>query len=91
MDVGLSDLLALQLLRVGVRLPMRPLPRIEECRVPSDHSWLPNETSAAADAVNRQAFLGGASEVADEIDEISFCDWTPPLGERLYAIVVEWL
>ena len=34
------DLLALELLRVGVRLPMRPLPSIEECRVPSDHSWL---------------------------------------------------
>jgi hypothetical protein len=39
--VGLSDLLVLELLRAGVKLPMRPLPRIEECRARSDHSWLP--------------------------------------------------
>jgi len=39
--VGLSDLLALELPRIGVKLPMRPLPRIEECHAPSDPSWLP--------------------------------------------------
>ncbi len=39
--VGLSDLLALELLRVGVKLPMRPLPGIEERHAPSAHSWLP--------------------------------------------------
>jgi hypothetical protein len=32
--VALSDLLVLELLRVGVRLPMRPLPKSEECRAP---------------------------------------------------------
>ena len=89
--VGLSDLLGLELLRVGVKLPMRLLPSIEECRAPSGHSWPPKQTSAAAEAVDGQAFFGGASEVADEVDQISFCGWTPPLGERLYAIGVEWL
>jgi len=48
-------------------------------------------TRAAAEAVDGQAFFGRASEVADEVDDISFCDWTPSLGERRYAIVVEWL
>jgi hypothetical protein len=42
--VGLSDLLALELLRVRVKLLMRPLPRLEECRAPSDHSWLPKRS-----------------------------------------------
>jgi len=41
--VGLSDLLGLELLRVGVKLPMRLLPSIEECRAPSGHSWPPKQ------------------------------------------------
>src|SRR6266545_6684648 len=39
--VDLADLLALELLRVEVKVPMRLVPRIGECRAPSDHSWLP--------------------------------------------------
>lgn len=38
-----------------------------------------------------QAFFRGTSKIADEVDEISFCGWGPPLGQRLYAVLIQWL
>ena len=89
--VGLSVPLMFELLRVAVRVPMHPLPSSKSAASPPTIAGYPNETSAAAEAVDRQAFLGGAGKVADEVDEISFCGWAPTLGEGFYAIAIEWL
>src|SRR5262249_1403752 len=50
----------------------------------------PDKTGAAADPIYRQSFLGGASKVADEVDEKSLSR-TLSFGQQLDAVVVERL